>query len=130
MRYYYRVKLLKGHTAQEDQQVDGYLAFYGIIQRYSRSEAIKKARLFGGKIESKERKVKPMTLTHSKPGNIARYDGQIWLICQASKKTVSLVRFDSSKAHVKLNTKAPAGPPVYLADNPTSYVIGLLTETY
>lgn len=75
-----------------------------------------------------------MTFSHLHPGNVARYDGQVWLICQASKKTVSLVRFDSSKAHIQLNTTAPGklmlGPPVYMADNPTSYVIGLLTETY
>ena len=71
-----------------------------------------------------------MTFTHLKPGNVIHYNGQVWLICQASKKTLDLVKFDSSKAHIKLNTKAPAGPPVYIADNPTSYVIGLLTETY
>ena len=71
-----------------------------------------------------------MTFSHLNPGNVIRYAGQIWLICQASKRTLAVVRFNDSKAHMKLNTKAPAGPPVYLADNPTSYVIGLLTETY
>ncbi|MBW1812143.1 MAG: hypothetical protein JRJ39_00345, partial [Deltaproteobacteria bacterium] len=67
---------------------------------------------------------------HLHPGNITRFDGQVWLVCQASKKTVDLVRFDSSKAHVKINSEQSKGPPVYLADNPTDYVIGLLTETY
>ena len=75
-----------------------------------------------------------MTFTHLKPGNVARYDGQVWLICQASKKTVDLVSFNSSKTHIKINSKQSdrlmLGPPVYMADNPTSYVIGLLTETY
>jgi len=71
-----------------------------------------------------------MTFSHLHPGNVTRYDGQVWLICQASKKTINLVRFDSSKAHIKLNSQQIVAPPVYLADNPTSYVIGLLTETY
>lgn len=45
----YRVKLNPGH--EPAQEIDGYLAFLGEIQVYTRYEAIKKARAFGGKIE-------------------------------------------------------------------------------
>jgi len=51
---FYKVLLLEGHNAKEDQIQDGYLgnAFgCGRIEEYSRGEAIKKARMFGGKIE-------------------------------------------------------------------------------
>lgn len=50
----YRVKLLKGHSAKKDQIVDGYLGNSfgnGKVETYDRGDAIKKARLFGGKIE-------------------------------------------------------------------------------
>lgn len=47
----YRVKVLPGHSAKSDQIIDGYLAWNGEICRYGRGQAIKKARLFGGKIE-------------------------------------------------------------------------------
>lgn len=48
----YRVKLLENHSAKPDQIVDGYLSALGDeITTYPRGEAIKKARLFGGKIE-------------------------------------------------------------------------------
>lgn len=45
----YRVKLNPDHKPA--QEVDGYLAFLGEIQTYSRYQAIKKAKVFGGKIE-------------------------------------------------------------------------------
>ncbi len=53
----YRVRLIKGHDARPDQIVDGCLGNSfdnGKIQEYSRGEAIKKAKLFGGKIEGIE----------------------------------------------------------------------------
>ena len=52
----FRVKLNKNNNAQADQQKDGYLALFGKIQKYTRGQAIKKAKLFGGKIEE----VKPI----------------------------------------------------------------------
>jgi hypothetical protein len=50
----YRVKLQDNHSANEDQIINGYLgnAFgNGKIMEYTRGHAIKKARMFGGKIE-------------------------------------------------------------------------------
>lgn len=50
----YRVKLLDGHYANEDQIIDGYLGNLfgsGEILTYTRGIAIKKARQFRGKIE-------------------------------------------------------------------------------
>jgi len=47
----YRVKLNAKHYAQPDQIKDGYLAGFGVIQTYTRGEALKKARMFEGKIE-------------------------------------------------------------------------------
>ena len=46
----YKVRLLDGHLAKPDQTVNGYLGS-GEPQTYTRGEAIKKARMFGGKIE-------------------------------------------------------------------------------
>ncbi len=70
-----------------------------------------------------------MIYTHLHPGNVIRYNGQVWLIVEQTKKTLHLVGFNNSKAKLVLNTKSPT-PPVYLAENATSYVIGLLSETY
>lgn len=48
----YKVKLLKGHRANRSQIHDGYLAHNpNYLALYSRGEALKKARGFGGKIE-------------------------------------------------------------------------------
>lgn len=52
MRYYYKVLLLEGHTAQADQIVDGYLGNSfgdGKVELYDKGEAYKKAYLFRGK---------------------------------------------------------------------------------
>ena len=50
----YRVKLLEGHTANPDQIVGEYLGNYSTIDPalYKKSEAQKKAKMFGGKIEA------------------------------------------------------------------------------
>ncbi len=49
----YAVKLLPGHEADTSQMVDGYIGYANLKQVicYTRGQAIKKARLFGGKIE-------------------------------------------------------------------------------
>lgn len=47
----YKVKLNADHKAQPNQIKDGYLAGFGIIQTYTRGEAIKKASMFNGSIE-------------------------------------------------------------------------------
>ena len=49
----YRVKLNEGHTAKPDQIAGEYLGGYANIDPmlYTRSEAHKKARMFGGTIE-------------------------------------------------------------------------------
>ncbi|HEY4755776.1 MAG TPA: hypothetical protein VIH28_06965 [Ignavibacteriaceae bacterium] len=47
----YRVVLKENNHARADQKRNGYLASYGVIQEYTRGEAIKKARAFGGEIE-------------------------------------------------------------------------------
>lgn len=49
----YRVKLQEGHTARPDQICGEYLGSYATIDPmlYTRSEAQKKARMFGGSIE-------------------------------------------------------------------------------
>jgi len=45
----YKVKL--NAPIKTDQEKDGYLAVFGKIQEYSRGEAIKKSKMFNGKIE-------------------------------------------------------------------------------
>lgn len=49
----YRVKLNEGHTATADQVAEGYLGNYATIDPalYTRGEAQKKAKMFGGSIE-------------------------------------------------------------------------------
>ena len=54
MQTKYKVKLLDGHSALPNQIVGGYLGNTfdnGRIERYTRGEAIKKAKRFGGEIE-------------------------------------------------------------------------------
>lgn len=54
MQKKFKVKLLPDHTAKPDQIINGYLgnSFHdGKITEYTRGEAIKKASMFGGKIE-------------------------------------------------------------------------------
>lgn len=50
----YRVKLQEGHTAKPDQISGEYLGNYATIEPalYTRGEAQKKARMFGGSIEA------------------------------------------------------------------------------
>lgn len=51
---YYKVRIPNDSDVEQDQIIDGYLgnAFgNGKIAEYTRGEAIKKARMFGGKIE-------------------------------------------------------------------------------
>lgn len=55
----YKVKLNKEHFIKKEYVVDGYIGSEvepGKIQLYTRSEAIKKARVFGGKIEAHGKK--------------------------------------------------------------------------
>lgn len=47
----FKVKLLPEHTAKQGQHIDGYLASFGTVAEYTRGQAIKKAQMFGGKIE-------------------------------------------------------------------------------
>ena len=48
----YKIKLNEGHTAEPDQVINGYLAsFPDELGIYTRGEALKKAKMFGGKIE-------------------------------------------------------------------------------
>jgi hypothetical protein len=51
MKQLFRVKLNEQHTATNEQIKDGYLANFDEICLYSRSEANKKAKVFGGKVE-------------------------------------------------------------------------------
>jgi len=71
-----------------------------------------------------------MIYNHLHPGNVVRYNSQLWLVVERTRKTLHLVAFDNHKATIKLTSQPPAGPPVYIAANATDYVIGLLTETY
>ena len=71
-----------------------------------------------------------MIYTHLKPGNIIKYNNQVWLTAEVSKRTLSLVSFHDSKATLKVLSATNNGAPVYLADNPAEYVINLLSETY
>ena len=47
----YKVKLFEGHSAEANQIVNGYLGDATDVFLYTRGEAIKKAKMFGGKIE-------------------------------------------------------------------------------
>jgi len=71
-----------------------------------------------------------MIYTHLHPGNIVKYNSQIWLIVERTKKTLHLVSFNNSKARMQLDSQPPAGTPVYLAENASNYITGLLSETY
>ncbi len=71
-----------------------------------------------------------MTYSHLKPGNVVRYNNQVWLVCEVSKRQVQLVAFDNHKSHIRLNSQPPGGAVVYLAGNATNYVIGLITQNY
>jgi hypothetical protein len=54
MQLRYKVKLDKGHTAKDDQIVNGFLGNVfgtGRVELYSRGEAVQKANMFGGHIE-------------------------------------------------------------------------------
>lgn len=52
MAEFYRVKVSEGSTqAKPEQIINGYLAAFGEVQKYTRGQAIKKARMFNGKIE-------------------------------------------------------------------------------
>lgn len=68
----YRVKLIDGHKAKPEQNVDGYLGDNGenvvipLPLTYTRGEAIKKAAAFKGKIEKVE------TTVHIVPMRIGR----------------------------------------------------------
>ena len=54
MKQLYRVKLNEGHTAKADQVAKGYLGDYSTVDPalYSKGEAQKKAKMFGGKVEA------------------------------------------------------------------------------
>ncbi len=71
-----------------------------------------------------------MVYTHLTPGNVIKYNGQVWILIERSKRVLSLVSFYNSKATAKVLSATANGAPVFLADNPADYVIGLLTETY
>lgn len=61
----YKVRLLKGHLIKKEYVVDGCIGSEvepGKIQFYTRSEAIKKARVFGGKIEAHGKKYTTVSL--------------------------------------------------------------------
>lgn len=47
----YRVKLNNPEDTPSHQQIDGYLAAWGSIMKYTRGQALKKAKVFNGKIE-------------------------------------------------------------------------------
>ena len=47
----YHVRLLAVNTANPDQQMNGYLANFGMVASYDKKEAKKKANMFGGIIE-------------------------------------------------------------------------------
>jgi hypothetical protein len=51
MKQVYKVKLDENHLATPDQIKDGYLGNEFMVFTYSRGEALKKARVFGGTIE-------------------------------------------------------------------------------
>ena len=63
----YKVKLLDGHSARPDQVSDtGYLGNEDSESIYSRGEALKKARMFKGKIEvvALSKVLSTVTMTH------------------------------------------------------------------
>jgi len=76
----YKVALKENHKAKTDQIKDGYLADYGVVQTYTRGEAIKKARMFSGEIELVQLSsvLAPMTMT-AIPEN-ALLDGVVKLL--------------------------------------------------
>jgi len=47
----YRIKLMPVTVARPDQQCNGYLAYMGRTMEYNRSDALKRARIFGGMLK-------------------------------------------------------------------------------
>ena len=68
----FKVKLNPLNSAEADQQIHGYLAAYNRVMKYTRGEAIKKAKMFGGKIESAttSKKTKLQLLLEIKNGTL------------------------------------------------------------
>jgi len=70
---YYKVKLLEGHKAKPEDIVNGYLGNVfndGEVCVYTRGEAIKKAGMFGGKIEVT---TEPVNIGYAETRTVADY---------------------------------------------------------
>jgi len=95
----YAVKLNEGHKARPDQQFEGYLGS-GYIEFYTRGEAIKKAKAFGGSI-------KPMGKNYTvKPLNIL----------QLSKKEIHRLIVEELKGMEAFKDTEEIGEPLYYGD--------------
>ena len=95
----YGVKLNDGHKARVDQQFEGYLGS-GYIEFYTRGEAIKKAKAFGGSI-------KPMGKNYTvKPLNIL----------QLSKKEIHRLIVEELKGMEAFKDTEEIGEPLYYGD--------------
>lgn len=95
----YAVKLNEGHKARPDQQFDGWLGD-SYIEFYTRGEAIKKARMFGGSIKpmGKNYTVKPLK------------------VLQLSKKDIHKVIVQKLKGMEAFKDTEEIGEPLYYGD--------------
>jgi hypothetical protein len=95
----YAVKLNEGHKARPDQQFDGWLGS-GYIEFYTRGEAIKKARVFGGSI-------KPMG---------KKYTVKSLNVLQLSKKDIHKVIVHKLKGMEAFKDTQEIDEPLYQGD--------------
>jgi len=110
----YKVKLVAGHTAKPDQIINGYLAsFPDELGIYTRGEAIKKAKMFGGKIEK-----------HGK--NYTVNDSKI--IQLAKQELSSAVLRELEGRELYEDTSSTFNEPIYFG-NVFAAILGEITET-
>lgn len=112
----YRIKLNDNHNAKADQNISGYLGWgegygklSGVVCIYSRGEAIKKARVFGGKIE-------PVPFSKITTDLVMR---------QVPERLISGLVLDLLKDHKQFNDATDMGEGIYGAD----IFMTLLAET-
>jgi len=110
----YKVKLNEGHTAKSDQVINGYLAsFPNELGIYTRGEALKKAKMFGGKIEK-----------HGKNYTISKDS-----IINLSKKELSpAVQRELNGRELYEDTSSTFNEPIFFGDV-FAAILGDITET-
>lgn len=109
----FKVKLYDNHNAKEDQIIDGYLGNSfgdGKIAKYSRGEALKKARMFNGKIELTKpdfydeglEKLAELTRYNANIIVVQREDGQIVSVTEDRDRVLEMAMDEYCGKDIKL----------------------------